>query len=116
MVGRVSAQNGIGDLLTSSTALRAAAREFGIPLVRPVQVATPVLEEVDAPLAANIAPDVTAGLFQYDPLETPSCLPHYESNAHACALTALEAETQILHFFETALDPDQPAEIINPFP
>ncbi len=73
-----------------------------------------MLEEVDAPLAANIAPDVTAGLFQYDPFETPSCL-DLGVDCHVCAGIAREAETPILHFFETALDPDQPAEIIDPF-
>jgi len=107
---------GIGDPLISSTALRAAARELGVPLIRPLQRSTPVLEEVDAPLAANIAPDVTAGLFQYDPFETPSCRDIFrEFNAHNCALIAREAETQILHLFETALDPDRTPEIIDPF-
>jgi hypothetical protein len=106
---------GIGDPLISSTALRAAANQFGIPLIRPLQRSTPVLEEMDAPLAANIAPDVTAGLFQYDPFETPSCRDRGIFNAHVCAGLAREAEAQILHFFETALDPDRPAEIIDPF-
>jgi hypothetical protein len=105
---------GIGDPLISSTALRAAAHQFGIPLIRPLQRSTPVLEEVDAPLAANIAPDVTAGLFQYDPFETPSCRDR-GLDGHICAGFAWEVYTQILHFFETALDPDRPAEIIDPF-
>jgi hypothetical protein len=70
---------------------------------------------VDAPLAANITPDVTAGLFQYDPFETPSCLARGVFDAHVCAGLAREAETQILHLFETALDPDRTPEIIDPF-
>lgn len=100
----------------SNTAHRATAQELGIPLVRPVQGSTPVLVEVDAPLAENIAPDVTGGFFQYDPLHTPSCRDIFmQFNPHICVLIALEAEIQTLHFFETALDPEQPAEIIDPF-
>ena len=104
------------DPLISNTAHRATAQELGIPLVRPVQGSTPVLVEVDAPLAENIAPDVTGGFFQYDPLHTPSCRDIFrEFDPHTCVRIALEAASQTLHFFETALDPDQPAEIIDPF-
>jgi hypothetical protein len=74
-----------------------------------------VLEAVDAPLAENVGPSLTAGHFQYDPLTTPSCLEIGELNGHFCPQIAMEAEVQTLHFFETALDPNAPAEIIDPF-
>ena len=87
---------GIGDGLVTNNSTRAAADELGIPLVRPVQRPTPVLEEVDAPLSENIAPDVTAGHFQYDPVNTPSCRDlFFEFEGHYCPQIALEAEEQI---------------------
>jgi hypothetical protein len=104
---------GIGDHGAPNTSTRAAAHELGIPAVRPVQQATPVLEQVDSPLAGNLGPGLTAGFFQYDPATTPSC--HDEPLAHFCVQTAAEAEIQTLHFFETALDPEGTPEIINPF-
>ncbi|MEN8183133.1 MAG: hypothetical protein ABFS46_11425 [Myxococcota bacterium] len=108
---------GIGDSLVSNTATRAAADELGIPLLRPVQRATPVLEEADAPLSENLGPDLTAAHFQYDPPATPSCRDLFgEFEGHFCPQIALEAEAQTLHFFSTALDPTQAAEIIDPFP
>jgi len=107
---------GIGDSLVTNNSTRAAADELGIPLVRPVARATPVLEEVEAPLAGNVAPGVTAGHFQYDPPATPSCRDVFgELEGHFCPQIALEAELQTLHFFETALDPSRAAEIIDPF-
>ena len=107
---------GIGDSFVPNNATRAAANELGIPLVRPVQQATPVLDEVDAPLAENLGRDLTAGHFQYDPVATPSCRDLFsEFEGHFCAQLALEAEAQTLHFFETAVDPERPAEIIDPF-
>jgi hypothetical protein len=107
---------GIGDSLSTATEMRGAANELGIPLVRPLQQSTPTLEEVDAPVAENIASDVTAGLFQYDPIHTPSCRDVFqEFEGHFCPQVAFEAEDQILHFFSTALDPVSPPEIIDPF-
>jgi hypothetical protein len=106
---------GIGDSLVPNNATRAAANELGIPLMRPVAQSTPVLEEADAPLSANIGPGTTAGHFQYDPANTPSCVDFGEFEGHYCPQIALEAEAQTLHFFETALDPSRPAEIIDPF-
>ncbi len=88
----------------------------GIPQVRRVQRATPVLEQVDAPVAENIAPGVTGGHVQYDPLTTPSCRDvFFEPEGHFCPQRAFEAEDQTLHFFETALDLGG-AEIIDPLP
>jgi hypothetical protein len=108
---------GIGDSLVTNNSTRAAAAELGIPLVRPVQHPTPVLEEADAPLSENIAPDVTAGHFQYDPVNTPSCRDlFFQFEGHFCPQIALEAEEQTLHLFETALDPGASPEIIDPFP
>jgi hypothetical protein len=107
---------GIGDSLVSNNATRAAARELGIPQVRRVRRETPVLTQVDAPLVGNIGPTRTAGHFQYEPSATPSCVNvFHQPEAHYCTQAALEARTQILHFFEMALAGQAP-EIIDPLP
>jgi hypothetical protein len=64
---------------------------------------SPVLTEVDAPLQENIAPGVTAGHFQYDPAQTPSCVAVGQTEGHFCAQIALELDQQVLHFYATAL-------------
>jgi hypothetical protein len=103
---------GIGDTWVSNTGTRAASDEMGIPLVRTVKQATPILPQVDAPVSENIAPGITAGHYQYDPATTPSCLLFGESEGHYCPQIATEAEAQILHFYATALA--GAAEIIDP--
>jgi hypothetical protein len=95
---------GIGDSWVSNTATRAAAEQLGIPQVRRIQRATPILEQADSPLASNLAPDLTGGHFQYDPVETPSCVQRWEFEGHFCPQIATEAQLQILHFFQTALE------------
>lgn len=105
---------GIGDSLVPNVATRATAVELGIPTVRPVAVASPVLTEVDAPLAGNLAPGVTAAHAQYDPASTPSCLGFGETEGHFCAQRSTEAEAQVEHLFETALE--GAAEIIQTLP
>jgi hypothetical protein len=105
---------GIGDSLVPNVATRATAVELGIPTVRPVAVSSPVLTEVDAPLAENIAPGVTAAHAQYDPDSTPSCLGFGEMEGHFCAQRSTEAEDQVEHFFATALEGT--AEVIQTLP
>lgn len=104
---------GIGDALVPNNASRAMAAELGIPLVRPVAVGIPTLEQVDAPLAGNIAPGVTAGYFQFDPFTTPDCIARGQFEGHYCPQSGAEAKAQRLHFLLTALDGE--AEIIDPF-
>jgi hypothetical protein len=106
---------GVGDTLVPNNASRAMARELGIPHVRPVEVAVPGLEQVDAPLAGNIAPGITAGYFQFRPSDTPDCRDRVppQLEGHYCAQSSAEAKRQRLHFLLTALDGD--AEIVDPF-
>lgn len=104
---------GIGDSLVPNTATRAAVVELGIPTLRPVPGPSPILTEVDAPIAENIATGVTAGHFQYDPAQTPSCVSSGQQEGHFCAQSADEVIDQLLHFFATALGGS--AEIIDPF-
>jgi hypothetical protein len=87
-----------------NVATRATAVELGIPTVRPVAVPSPVLTEVDAPLSGNLAPGVTAAHAQIDPATAPSCLALGETEGHFCAQRSEEAEAQVEHLFETALD------------
>ena len=94
---------GIGDSLVPNVATEASAVSLGIPTVRPVASPSPVLTEVDAPLQENIAPGVTAGHFQYDPAQTPSCVTAGQTEGHFCAQIALELDQQVLHFYATAL-------------
>jgi hypothetical protein len=93
---------GIGDSLVANVATRATAVELGIPTVGPIAVASPVLSPVDAPVASNIAPGVTAAHAQYDPATTPSCV--FQSEGHFCAQISSEAEAQVERLFESALD------------
>jgi len=104
---------GIGDTLVPNNASRAMAAELGIPHVRPVARALPILEPIDAPLAGNIAPGVTAGYFQFDPFTTPDCIARGQFEGHFCPQSGAEAKAQRLHFLLTALDGE--AEIIDPF-
>ena len=105
---------GIGDHYVPNNATRSAARELGIPTVRKVRRSSPVLTEVAAPLRANLAPDRTAGHFQFDPATTtPGCTAL--SEGHFCPQTAPPAQQQRLHFFQTALEGPAP-EIIDPLP
>lgn len=105
---------GIGDTFVPNDATRSAARELGIPTVRKVRRASPFLTEVDAPLRANIAPDRTAGHFQFDPATTtPGCTAFTEG--HFCPQTAPPAQQQRLHFFQSALTGLAP-EIVDPLP
>lgn len=107
---------GIGDSLVPNNASRAMARELGIPHVGPVQVVVPGLEVVDAPLAGNVAPGITAGYFQIDPAITPgsSCQNSADpGRGHYCPQSSAEARAQRLHFLLTALAGE--AEIIDPF-
>jgi hypothetical protein len=102
---------GIGDSLVPNNATRAMVRELGIPHVRPVEVAVPDVEQVDAPLAGNVAPGITAGYFQFRPSNTPGCAAQPEG--HYCPQSAPEARAQRLHFLLSALDGE--AEIVDPF-
>jgi hypothetical protein len=104
---------GIGDSYVPNNASRAMAIELGIPHVRPVAVAVPGLEQVDAPLSGNVAPGLTAGYFQLDPLATPWCVQENETEGHFCPQSAPEALAQRLHFFLTALS--GAPEIVAPF-
>lgn len=104
---------GIGDSLVPNNASRAMAREMGIPHVRPVAVAIPGVEQVDAPLAGNVAPGITAGYFQFDPFTTPDCIARGQFEGHYCPQSGAEARAQRLHFLLTALEGE--AEIIDPF-
>lgn len=105
---------GIDDHYVPNNATRSAAHELGIPTVRKVRRSSPVLSEIDAPLRGNLAPDRTAGHFQFDPATTtPGC--SALTDGHFCPQTAPPAQGQRLHFFETALDGDAP-EIIDPLP
>jgi hypothetical protein len=103
---------GIDDSLVPNNASRAMAAELGIPHVRPVAQALPTLEQVDAPLAGNIAPGITAGYFQFDPLTTPDCIRRGQLEGHFCPQSGAEAKAQRLHFLQTALAGE--AEIIDP--
>jgi dienelactone hydrolase len=105
---------GIGDSQIPNESSRASASELGIPSVRPLAGPSPVLTEVDAPLSGNIAPGVTAGHFQYDPPQTPSCVAAGEAEGHFCATFYDEVHAQVLHFFATALA--GAAEIVDPLP
>ncbi len=104
---------GIGDSLVPNNATRAMAKELGIPHVRPVARALPTLEQVDPPLAGNIAPGITAGYFQYDPFTTPDCVTKMQFEGHYCPQSGAEALAQRLHFLLSALAGE--AEIIDPF-
>lgn len=104
---------GIGDSFVPNNATRSAARELGIPSVRRLRRSSPVLQEVDAPLSANLAPDRTGGHFQYDPASTPGCGAGEEG--HYCPQTAPLAQAQRLHFFTTARAGPAP-EIVDPLP
>ena len=104
---------GIGDSLVPNNASRAMAAELGVPHVRPIAVEVPGLEQVDAPLAGNIAPGITAGYFQFDPFTTPSCIAVGQFEGHYCPQSGIEPKAQRLHFLLTALDGE--AEIIDPF-
>jgi hypothetical protein len=103
---------GIGD--ASDNGIRAAAHALGIPHVRPVAVPVPTLVPVDAPLRENLGPGLTAGFFQYDPPQTPSCVAQGVLVPHACAQIATEAKAQRLHFYQSALSGSP--EIIDPLP
>jgi hypothetical protein len=104
---------GIDDSLVPNNASRAMARELGIPHVRPIAVALPGVEQVDAPLAGNVAPGITAGYFQFDPFTTPSCIASGQFEGHYCPQSGAEGKAQRLHFLLTALEGE--AEIIDPF-
>lgn len=107
---------GIGDSLVSNNATRAAARELGIPQIGSVRRQTPTLDHEAAPLSGNISPIRTAGHYQYEPSQTPSCRDvFHQSEGHYCAQIALEAQQQILRFFATALTGGAP-EILDPLP
>ncbi len=103
---------GIGDNIVSNTGTRSAARELGIPQVGNVRAPTPILSRVEAPLAGNLAPGLTAGHYQYLPAETPSC--GLFAEGHFCPQGGPEVDGQILHFFATALEGE--AEILDPLP
>jgi hypothetical protein len=105
---------GIGDSLVPNNATRTAVRELGIPSVRRLVVPAPALTPVDAPLLGNLAGGITAGHFQYLPAGTQSCVDRGQLEGHYCPQTAPEAQTQRLHFFETALSGT--AEIVDPLP
>jgi hypothetical protein len=102
---------GIGDTFITSGSSRAAARDLGIPQVNALE-ASPLLEQVRAPLAGNLARGLTGGHFQYDPARTPSCIEASLLDGHFCPTLAPEAQRQTLHFFATALEGR--AEIIDP--
>lgn len=104
---------GFGDSLVPNNASRAMAREIGVPQVRPIVRAVPGLEQVDAPLAENLAPGLTAGYFQYDPATTPYCVTRPQPEGHYCPQSAPEAQAQRRHFLESALE--GAAEILSPF-
>lgn len=106
---------GLGDTLVPNNASRAMARELGIPHVRPALVPIPGVEQVDAPLASNVAPGITAGYFQIDPATAPgpSCRDRVPLEGHYCPQSSDEARAQRLHFLLTALDGDP--EIVDPF-
>jgi dienelactone hydrolase len=95
---------GIGDSLVPNFATRATAVELGLPTLPPVAVSSPVLTEVAAPVASNIAPGVTGAHAQYDPATTESCLDAGQAEGHFCAQISSEAEAQVEHLFETALE------------
>lgn len=104
---------GIGDSLVPNNATRAMALELGIPHVRPIARALPTLEQVDPPLAGNIAPGITAGYFQFDPFTTPDCIARAQFEGHYCPQSGAEAKAQRLHFLLSALAGE--AEIVDPF-
>lgn len=104
---------GFGDSLVPNNASRAMAREIGLPQVRPIVRAVPGLAQVDAPLAENLAPGLTAGYFQYDPATTPYCVTRPQPEGHYCPQSAPEAQAQRRHFLESALG--GAAEIVSPF-
>jgi hypothetical protein len=104
---------GFGDSLVPNNASRAAAREVGVPQVRPIVRAVPGMEQVDTPLAQNLGPGLTAGYFQYDPATTPYCVTRPQPEGHYCPQSAPEAQAQRRHFLESALD--GAAEIVSPF-
>jgi hypothetical protein len=104
---------GIGD--PPNNGIRAAALELGIPHVGRVQVRIPTLELADPPVSENLGPGVTAGFFQFDPWQTPSCLDQgYGGDPHGCAGASTEGQAQRLHFYESAME--GAAEIIDPLP
>lgn len=106
---------GIGDHVVPNNATRAAAEELGIPQVGNVRRVSPLLEQEAAPLAGNVGPTRSAGHYQYEPTQTPSCVAAGQLEGHYCPQRATEARAQILRFFETALSGAAP-EIVDPLP
>lgn len=106
---------GLGDTLVPNNASRAMARELGIPQVGPVLVAIPGVEQLDPPVASNVAPGITAGYYQIDPATAPgsSCRDRVPLEGHYCPQTSAEARAQRLHFLMTALEGDP--EIVDAF-
>ena len=103
---------GIGDSLVPNNATRAMVRELGIPHVRPIEVEVPGVPQVDAPLAGNVAPGITAGYFQFRPSNTPDCVARGQLEGHYCPQSSAEARAQRLHFLLSAVEGE--AEIVDP--
>jgi hypothetical protein len=104
---------GFNDSLVPNNATRAMVHALGIPHVRPVVRALPTVEQVDPPLAENVATGITAGYFQVDPFQTPSCVARGQLEGHYCPQTASEMQDQRLHFLETAIQGSP--EIVDPY-
>ena len=76
---------------------------------------SPGLEQVPAPLAGNVSATRTAGHFQYEPAQTPSCVAVGLLEGHHCPQRATESRAQILEFFAGALAGGAP-QIVDPLP
>jgi hypothetical protein len=105
---------GLNDSLVPNNATRAMVHALGIPHVGPIVRVIPTLTQVVPPLAENIAPGITSGYFQVDPLQT-SCKDRNppQLEGHYCPQTAPEMVDQRLHFLLTALQGSP--EIVDPF-
>jgi hypothetical protein len=109
---------GLFDSLIPNHSTRALAWTFGgVPHVGPVQQTTSVLNEVTAPVTANIDTATTAAYFQFVPMNglgltpTPGC--QFQPEGHYCPQTAPEALDQRITFFESALSGPAPI-VIDP--
>jgi hypothetical protein len=104
---------GLDDSLVPNNATRAMVHALGIPHVRPAVRTLPTIGQVDPPLVENIAPGITAGYFQVDPAQTPSCVARGQLEGHYCPQTASEMQDQRLHFLQTAIEGSP--EIVDPY-
>ena len=104
---------GIGDTITPNNATRSLAWTVGpIPHLAPIWEASPILEQVNGPITANIDSETTAAFYQFVPAgapgipQTPGC--EFEPEGHFCPQDAPVAQLQRLLFFKSAVEDPAP--------